>query len=316
LQNNEQCDDGNLLGGDGCDDGCVESDDQLWITIPAGTYQRGNSKDVMARPVKEVQIAEIQVLRAEVTVKQYTECVDAGECSPALTGPFCNYQYPGREWHPINCIDFFQAKEYAAYADSLDPNVHIRLPSEAEWEYIARSQGVDNKFPWGAEAATCDYAVMRDGDFGCGLRSTAPVCSTSTTNTPRQIPVPNGDTADGLCDMAGNVSEWTLDYFSANYSESFSDARPFLGGVTFESALSRPFTHLRVIRGGAWSQTAYAFGTTYRSRMNRNTMNINTGIRLVSSLCGNGVIDAGEVCDDGNHESFDDCNFLCQEGPL
>ena len=316
LHNNEQCDDGNVMGGDGCDDLCNLSDDQLWITIENGTYSRGNASNPLARPVKAVSIGKLQVLRAEVTVKQYTECVDAGACTPAMTGPFCNYMVPGREWHPINCVNLFQAKEYAAYADSLDPAVHIRLPSEAEWEYIARSQGLEDKHPWGDDAATCEYAQMRENGFGCGLKSTAPVCSTSTTNTPRQIPQPNGDTADGVCDMSGNVAEWTLDYFSRNYSTSFSDARPFFGGVTAESALEQPFTHLRVIRGGAWSQPASDMLTTARRRMHRSAMNINTGIRLVSSACGNGVIDPGEQCDDGNHEAFDGCNFLCQEGDL
>ena len=128
----------------------------------------------------------------------------------------------------------------------------------------------------------------------------------------------NGNcTADGVCDMTGNVAEWTLDYFTQDYTESFSDARPFLGGITAERALARPFTHLRVARGGAWTQNGSRLLVTSRGRMNRNSgRNLNAGIRLVGSTCGNGVIDPGEACDDGNHESFDGCNFLCKEGDL
>ena len=159
---------------------------------------------------------------------------------------------------------------------------------------------------------------MREGTYGCGLKRTARVCSTSTTNTPRQIPVPNGDTAQGVCDMGGNVSEWTLDVYSPNYQESFADARPFLGGTTLDSIFSQRISDLMVTRGGAWSQREFSLRVTSRTRVDRNIQNINVGIRLVSSSCGNGILEPalGEVCDDGNHDAFDGCNFLCQEGDL
>jgi cysteine-rich repeat protein/VCBS repeat-containing protein len=314
LQGIEVCDDGNLLGGDGCDGSCNPSDDVLWLTIPAGNYNRGNQTDRNARPVKNVAIGEFMIMRAEVTVKQYRECVDAGECSMPGTGSYCNYLVAGRDWHPINCVSQVQAKEYAAYLDALDPAMHIRLPSEAEWEYAARSLGVEDVHPWGDEVASCDFANLREGGYGCGTASTAHVCSTSTTNTPRAIPVPNGDTVQGVCDMAGNISEWTLDVFSSDYSNSFADARPFPGFTNLEDLPRIPT--LRIVRGGSWVVPASFITVTKRNRASYSSRSAGEGIRLVSSLCGNGVIEGTEVCDDGNSDSFDGCNFLCQESDL
>jgi formylglycine-generating enzyme required for sulfatase activity len=50
----------------------------------------------------------------------------------------------GREDHPINCVNWQQAVDFCAWAGG-------RLPSEAEWEYAARSEGKDNTYPWGED---------------------------------------------------------------------------------------------------------------------------------------------------------------------
>ena len=316
LQGGEACDDGNLMNGDGCNDTCQTSDDILWIDITAGAYDRGNNADRYARPVKNVQMVDFKMMRSEVTVKQYRACVEAGACSmPGVTN-YCNYNVPGRDWHPINCVSQVQAMEYAAYMDALDPAVHIRLPSEAEWEYAARSLGTEPVYPWGADPISCDFATFKEGGYGCGQVSTSPVCSQSTTQTPRFIPVPNGDTVQGLCDMVGNVSEWTLDVYRSSYNDSYTDSRMYPGFTSFEFMATNRIPLTRVLRGGSWIMTQSGLSVTKRHYATYSLGAVDQGIRLVSTLCGNGIVEGNEVCDDGNSELFDGCNFLCQEGDL
>ncbi len=133
----------------------------------------------------------------------------------------------GRAHHPVNCVTWRQAKKYCAWAGG-------RLPSEAEWEYAARSGGQDITYPWGNETATCDYAVMDDGGIGCGTDSTMAVCSK-----------PAGNTAQGLCEMAGNVWEWVEDYWHYGYDGAPTD------GTAWVNDPPRT-TSARVERGGTF----------------------------------------------------------------
>ncbi|MBI5245092.1 MAG: SUMF1/EgtB/PvdO family nonheme iron enzyme [Elusimicrobia bacterium] len=129
----------------------------------------------------------------ETTAGEYGACVLARGCSKPDAGDRCNGGRPGFEKHPINCVDWERALAYCSWAGK-------RLPSEAEWEYAARSRAQERLYPWGEEAADCARAVMNEHGLGCGRGGTWPVCSK-----------PLGDTAQGLCDMAGNVWEWTAD---------------------------------------------------------------------------------------------------------
>jgi formylglycine-generating enzyme required for sulfatase activity len=82
-----------------------------------------------------------------------------------------------------------------------------RLPSEAEWEYAARSRGQDIAYPWGNEEPCCARAIIDDGGSGCGTGLPWPVCSKET-----------GNSTQNLCDMTGNLMEWVRDNWHGNYN--------------------------------------------------------------------------------------------------
>jgi len=149
--------------------------------------------------------AGIELTRSEVTVAQYRACVEAGKCSAPNTGGTCNWNQTGREAHPVNCVDWNQATAFCAWAGG-------RLPTEEEWEAEA-SDGGKRQFPWGDEQVSCERAIWSQGGTGCGKNGTWPVCSK-----------PAGNSVSGLCDMSGNVWEWT----------------------------SSPEGSARVVRGGSW----------------------------------------------------------------
>ena len=99
-----------------------------------------------------------------------------------------------------------------------------RLPTEAEWEYAAQYND-DRNYPWGDSGGGCSYANY----YGC-VRWSAPVGS-----------IPLGNSALGLVDMAGNIEEWTGEWWGDYSGESQVDP---LGPLTGSE---------RVHRGGSWT---------------------------------------------------------------
>lgn len=169
--------------------------------------------------------AGVSFTESEVTVAQFGACVKDGACSadgvdvplwglreqPQLAA-LCNWGREDRDNHPMNCLDMSQA---LAICDWLGG----RLPTEEEWLAEATNDG-EWPWPWGqSPQVSCDYAVWDDGQNpdGCGRDGTWPVCSKT-----------NGNSVSGLCDMCGNVWEWTSSVYD-NESE------------------------WRVARGGSWS---------------------------------------------------------------
>ncbi|GMV40664.1 MAG: hypothetical protein AMXMBFR64_23800 [Myxococcales bacterium] len=186
-----------------------------YVRLPSGSYEMGSATgDSDERPVRVVQIRGFELAKSETTVGDYRRCVEAGPCTAPGTWGSCNWGRSGREDHPVNCVDWKQAKTYCEWAGA-------RLPSEAEWEYAARSGGRDQDYPWGPEKATCARAVMNDGGGnGCGRGdSTWDVCSKGAANS-----------AQGACDLAGNVWEWVEDTYHGSYDGAPVDGSAWVSG--------------------------------------------------------------------------------------
>lgn len=175
-----------------------------------------SSKEVGPAGVEWVYSAPagVRLTRSEITVEQYRACVGAGACSSAGVGvPFdgaverpeaaatCNWGKAGRGKHPMNCIDWRQAVAVCAWLGG-------RLPTEEEWAAEASDAG-GRLWPWaGAAGVSCDRAVWgggAEGD-GCGRGATWPVCSKR-----------GGDSASGLCDVVGNLWEWTSSAYDGEH---------------------------------------------------------------------------------------------------
>ena len=199
-----------------------------WMRVSRNTFWMGcDPRDTgcsdAEKPRHEVHVAPFRIMKTEATVGMYKLCVDAGRCEAPNTVGYCNWTKAGRENHPINCVNWFQADAFCRWLGA-------KLPREAEWELTAR--GTSGKiYPWGNQRASCDYAVMRDQGVGCGKGSTWPVCSKLRGRSPF-----------GACDLAGNVSEWVADRYSAEYYANSAERNPT--GPTRGTK--------RVARGGSW----------------------------------------------------------------
>lgn len=212
-----------------------EKDYNEMIKIPEGEFIMGcnHENDVScveaAKPAHKVHLDAYMIDKYMVTYARYNKCIESGECSELYSGGGCN---AGMSWNadcPVNCVTFAQAQAYCKSQGK-------RLPTEAEWEKAAR--GTDGRiFPWGNEEASCDFAVMNQKVAG---QKMGPGCGRGTV---REVGSrPKGASPYGVMDMAGNLWEWTSDWFDPNYF----DESPYKNPKGPESGLRK------VLKGGSW----------------------------------------------------------------
>ncbi len=236
-----------------------------WTTIPGGNFRMGSAGgDADERPMHAVQVKSFQLTKTEVTVAQYRRCVTAGKCTPPTTGRYCNWNSQGLDSHPVNCVDWHQATAFASWIGG-------RLPSEAEWEYAARSGGLNQRYPWGNERPSCRLAVHDDkvtvsaggsATDACGKDHTWPICSRSA-----------GNSKQGVCDLAGSVWEWVADTYSNSYIGAPRDGSPWLLSSTGQ----------RVFRGGGWGTLGKNLRATNRYKKQPSYTRYDLGFRVARS---------------------------------
>jgi formylglycine-generating enzyme required for sulfatase activity len=239
-----------------------------WVRISSGSFLMGSAGHdegliVSAKPAHHVAVKAFEIMKTLVTNKQYRACIAAGACAAthASDGTCDEFDKLGDlpssfqdDDKPVVCVDWDQANVFSAW-------INGRLPSEAEWEYAARSAGKKNKYPWGNKSWSCERA--NDG-FSCpNSHHTTPVCAK-----------PKGNTEQGLCDMAGNVMQWTLDWSHNGYYGAPND------GSAADNPPNDQESQGRIIRG---SQAE--FGSIVAFRMNRapSVSSRNIGFRAVRS---------------------------------
>jgi formylglycine-generating enzyme required for sulfatase activity/serine/threonine protein kinase len=240
------------------------------------------------RPAHQVTLASYCIDTTEVTVAQYKQCSDKGECKraprendwPGITArerkiydPLCNIRdVDDRGNYPINCVDW-------ELADAFCKAKGGRLPTEAEWEFATRGSD-GRKYPWGDEPPTdgsrlnacgkeClawgkknneDVSAMYSADDG--FQTTAPVGS-----------FPKGASPFGLEDVVGNVWEWAGDWYA-----------PYAAGAS-ENPKGSASGSERVLRGGAWNGSDPSWvRPTYRFKSAPGLRSHGIGFRCAKEL--------------------------------
>jgi formylglycine-generating enzyme required for sulfatase activity len=226
------------------------------ITIPTGTFEMGDldrNGDDNELPVHQVTIKHSFALsQKEVTFAEYDLfALSTGRPLPSDEGW-------GRGERPVINISWNDANSYA-YWIRQQTNQPYRLPSEAEWEYAARS-GNQTLYWWGNEVGTNNAACDDCGSAFDG-KKTAPTGS-FTAN------------AFGLHDMNGNVYEWVSDCYNDNYDQAPKDGSSWNVGLC----------NYRVMRGGSWYDIPRLIRSASRYRHPPNASRNTWGFRLALDL--------------------------------
>ena len=227
------------------------------VVLPTGRFRMGdlsgggNSDE---KPIHTVTITRrIAMGRYEVTFDDYDRFADA---TTGVDRP--NDKGWGRGTRPVINVSQEDAQAYAVWL-SEQTGKDYRLPSEAEWEYAARS-GTTTRYSWGNEIGR-----NRANCHGCGsewdLQGTAPVGSFAAN-------------AFGLYDMHGNVWEWVEDCWHNNYTGAPSDG----------SARTGCDEALAVLRGGSWYFNPQWLRSAYRYWSRPSLRDFYFGFRLVQDI--------------------------------
>lgn len=220
------------------------------VLVPAGTFVMGtNHSDRTgdnvprtyddARPEHAVSLPAFYIDKTEVTNAAYAQFCKATHYP--VPPDWKNGTFPaGQENFPVTRVSWYEAEAYAHW-------VGKRLPTEAEWEKAAR--GTDGRaYPWGNEWDEKKLVWNRSGPDKVGSRS-------------------SGASPYGALDIAGNVFEWTSDWYAA-YPKA---------PVTFPEYNQT----LKVVRGGGFYGYSFAASTFFRSVDNPRARSQWIGFRCV-----------------------------------
>jgi len=216
-----------------------------FIKVPGGTFMMGDTfgdGDDDEKPVHEVQLAGFYIGKYQVTQGQWKKVMGN---NPA--------DFQKGDDYPVEQVSWDDAQEFVRKLTEMNGRKYeFRLPTEAEWEYAARSGGKKERYAGGDDIDAVAWYNENSGG------STHPVGKKA----------PNGL---GIHDMSGNVWEWCGDWFGDYPSGSVRNPEGPDSGSD------------RVERGGSWDNTAGLCRSALRIRDSPGERSNNLGFRLAFS---------------------------------
>ena len=237
------------------------------VSIPKGTFTMGSPETESGRDSDEAQVPvtiskDFLVGAYEVTNSQalawlndpsvtYDESWLELDDGPIVrAGRTFSLRSAGMGNRPVTHISWFGAKAFCEWLSKKEGRVY-RLPTEAEWEYMARA-GTSTAYPWGDAWSEGKANVDSSGVQEVGQYA------------------PNGW---GVFDSVGNVYEWTADFYGEKLSGGVDPVGPSTGSV-------------RCIRGGSVASPARNARCALRNRSSPSNRLHFLGFRVAASPMG------------------------------
>jgi formylglycine-generating enzyme required for sulfatase activity len=214
-----------------------------FVRIPAGKFLMGDTFGEGLEnelPVHEVRLDAFYLGRFPVTQSQWVRLI------PENPSHFRDDRLP------VEQVTWLDIQNFVRRLSAADSRKVFRLPTEAEWEYAARSGGRRQRYAGGDDADAVAWYAENSGE------RTRPV----GTKTPNDL---------GLFDMSGNVWEWCQDRFSESAYRRHKPDNPVLEAKGED----------RVIRGGGWNMDAWSIRCARRMGFPQDTSGPALGFRLV-----------------------------------
>jgi len=266
------------------------------VLVGQGKFTMGSDDgEVTERPEHQVFVGEYLIDQYEVSARDFAAFLNErgntddsffSTASHTTIMRTSDGRYAPREGYgnyPANNVTWHGASSYCGWAGK-------RLPTEAEWEKAAR--GDDERiYPWGDTPPDKDHARYDKTWGGTGLDVLTPVDT-----------LPTGASYYGAVNMAGNVWEWTGDWYRQNYclycsevdrtgevaarllgKENSAFASRWEGEEMVDPERADPkgpaFGDFKVLRGGSWSDDEALMKTTVRYWRLPEERGLNLGFR-------------------------------------
>ena len=219
------------------------------IFVKGGCYQMGDTfgdGERSEKPPHEVCVSDFNLGKYKVTQRQWEKIMGNNPSGNKECGPNC----------PVENVSWNVVQEFIKKLNTKSGK-QFRLPTEAEWEYAARSGGKKEK--WAGisdETALAEYAWYdKDG-----------------ASSPRPVGLKKANGL-GLYDMSGNVWEWCQDWYNEGYYAASPKNNP--PGPDTGST--------RVLRGRIYNYDSRLTTVTFRASDDPAVDDSNNGFRLVLS---------------------------------